>query len=283
MDPVACAGVPRELGEAMGRAARAELRAACSGRGTLARALDRLGRMEAGDARWWRDLRRHFPHQAEWLEGEARGAGLALPALVRAARAALDAPAHALVAIAREGEAGLVCPAPARATLRRVAPEGRFRSLELALPQLPTPWLGVNEAGLAVAAMPGSRTDGACAAPAALFARDCLERFESVGSALAWCLGRPAAPGASLLLADASGEVAGVELAPRERRVRRAERGLLVLGADPARVAVIEKQLADGGPETDALATALGVMRDLVDRADARGRRLSRGGAWQHL
>ncbi|HVH19188.1 MAG TPA: hypothetical protein VNF72_12875 [Myxococcota bacterium] len=241
MDPIDLEGVPRELGFAQGRAARAELQAICGPRDVLARALDGLGHMDAGSARWWRDLRRHFPHQAEWLEGAARGAGLPLPALARNARASLAAPQHALVAL-EDGEARLVCATPARASLRRVAPEGRFRSLELALPELPTPWLGVNAAGLAVAATPGALGVGTCAAPAAHFARDCLERFESVASALAWCLGRPAAPGAALLLADASGEIAGVELTAQGRRVRRPERGVLAFGVDPALATALEKE-----------------------------------------
>lgn len=241
MHPIDLEGVPRELGVALGRAARAELEAACGGRGALARALDGFGHMDAGSARWWRDLRRHFPHQAEWLEGAARGAGLPLPALARTARASLLGSPQPLVAL-EDGEARLACAVPARASLRRVAPEGRFRSLELALPELPTPWLGVNEAGLAVAATPGAGGGGACAAPAAHFARDCLERFESVASALAWCLGRPAAPGASLLLADAAGEIACVELAADGPRVRRPERGVLALGVAPGLAAAFEKE-----------------------------------------
>jgi hypothetical protein len=241
VDPIVLEGVPRELGFAQGRAARAALEAACGRRDVLARVLDALGSMNGDSARWWRDLRRHFPHQAEWLEGAARGAGLPLPALARTARASLVAPPQPLVAL-EDGEVRLVCAAPARASLRRVAPEGRFRSLELALPELPTPWLGVNEAGLAVAATPGALGASACAAPAAHFARDCLERFESVASALAWCLGRPAAAGAALLLADASGEIAGVELTAEGRRVRRPEDGVLALGCGRPLALALEKR-----------------------------------------
>ena len=282
-----CAGVPREQGFAQGRSARALLHARCAGGGAIARALDRLGRVDAESARWLRDLSRHFPHQAEWLEGLSRGAELALPALVRAARASLAEPPRALVACEGDGAALLACAAPAHAIARRVAPEGRFRSLELALPWLPAPWLGVNEAGLAVAATSGARAGAECAAPAALFARDCLERFESVGSALTWCLGRPAAPGAALLFADACGEIAGVELAAEGRRVRRPERGALLLGADPAQVAAFEKQLArgasDGAPPADSLASALAATPDAVACTDARRRRLWCGGEWQAL
>ena len=176
-------------------------------------------------------MRRHFPHQAEWLEGAARGAGLPLAWFVREAAARLAGPPQGLLAYEVDGAPVIACGPVSTAWLRRMHPEGRFRSVELAEPWLPSPWIGVNEAGLAVAACAGSRPDGLRRAPAALFARDCLERFDTVASALAWCLGRPAAPGGALLFADAAGEVAGVELLDGERRVRRPEVGKLALGA----------------------------------------------------
>ena len=277
-DAIRCAGVPREQGFAQGLASREALRERCAARGGIARVQDVLGLLDSASARWLRDLRRHFPHQGEWLEGAARGAGLALPALVRASRASLDSPPGVLVGCEGEGGARIGRALPAHTIVRRMEPEGRFRTLELALPWLPAPWLGVNEAGLAVAATSGARADGACAAPGTLFARDCLERFESVGSALAWCLGRPAAPGASLLFADASGEIAGVELAPTDRHVRRPERGVLVLGADAARAAAIEKRLAEGSRDALAFAQALGAQAGECASADPTDRRLMLAG-----
>lgn len=134
-----------------------------------------------------------------------------------------------------------------------------------------------------MAASPGALADAACAAPAPLFARDCLERFESVGSALSWCLGRPAAPGATLLFADAGGEIAGVELRADGRRVRRPERGALALGAEASAVAALEKRLAGGAPDPRAIAAALGAGIDAAAFADPRGRRLARGEAWEAL
>jgi len=279
-DAIRCAGVPREQGYAQGLVSRAQLHERCAARGALTRAQDALGLLDSASARWLRDLRRYFPHQGEWLEGAARGAGLALPALVRAAAASLgDSPRasqgyRALVACEGEAGARIGRALPAHTILRRMEPEGRFRTLELALPWLPAPWLGVNEAGLAVAATSGARADAGCAAPGTLFARDCLERFESVGSALAWCLGRPAAPGASLLFADASGEIACVELAPKDRRVRRPERGVLVVGAEAARAAAIEKRLAEGSRDALAFAQALGVEIDECAGADPAAHRL---------
>src|SRR5262249_54998797 len=115
------------------------------------------------------------------------------------------------------------------ARIRRVAPEGRFRSIEVALPAATTPVIGVNEAGLAVAVAEQRSLPGRFTPPIALFARDCLERFQRVGPARDWCLARPAAPGGSLLLADAHGELAGVYAGGPERRALRPH-GWLVLG-----------------------------------------------------
>jgi len=296
-EPLALEGVPRELGFEQGRAAQESLRRACAARGFLPDALERLGQLTQPRARWLRDVRRHFPHQAEWLEGAARGAGIPFAALVRAVRDALAEPLGALIAVAGAEQTLLARVAPSDAEVRRVAPEGRFRSLELARPLLPAPELGVNEAGLAVAASSGTASDARsaapaaryaapaarCAAPAALLARDCLERFESVASALAWCLGRPAAPGAALLFADASGEVAGVELEAGGRHVRRPEAGVLVLGVEAVRAARIAKQLGQCAADPRGLAEALAVDPAGCICADARGRRLSLGGAWLAL
>ncbi len=228
------------------------MRAASARGGVIARWRDRLpGEVEI--SRWQRDLRRYFPHQHEWLEGVARGAGVPDRALLRAAIAELARGHDALLIGAEgagregaDGKGGTVLwrtESPG-VVLRRVRPEGRFVSIELASPLLACPWIGLNEAGLAVAVTGGS-LPARCRAHAALLARDCLERFEAVESALVWCLGRPAAPGASILLADAQGELAGVELLASGRRVRRPEGGVLALGGP--RAAEVRKTLS-GGP-----------------------------------
>jgi hypothetical protein len=288
--PLALEGVPRELGYAQGRAARTSIRRACAGAGPVAETLARFGVLPRERARWLRDVRRHFPHQAEWLEGAARGAGVSLGSLVRAAADALSARDGAwsaadgtlsaldgtLLALARPGGAWLARGVASDAVLRRVAPEGRFRSLELARPLLPAPDLGVNEAGLAVAVRSGAAADPRCAAPAALLARDCLERFDSVSSALDWCLGRPAAPGAALLFADASGRLAGVLLAAHERRVLRPENGVLALGVDESALGALRARRAE--PAAPDLSAALGVAPGGYALADPARRALQLAG-----
>jgi hypothetical protein len=246
---IECAGAPRDLGLDQAASARAAVRAASARGGVIARWRDRLpGEVEI--SRWQRDLRRYFPHQHEWLEGVARGSGVPDRALLRAAIAELARGQDALLIGAEgagrdgaEGEGGTVLwrtESPG-VVLRRVRPEGRFVSIELASPLLACPWIGLNEAGLAVAVTGGSQP-GRCRAHAALLARDCLERFEAVESALVWCLSRPVAPGASILLADALGEIAGVELHASGRRVRRPEGGVLTLGGP--RTAEVRKALS---------------------------------------
>jgi len=229
-DPVSCEGAPRDLGRAQGVASRAVVRSEARADTSLRHWLDRLGLGDAATSRWRRDLRRYFPHQHEWQEGVARAAGVPDRALLRAAIAALEQERRAVLVGRETGAGPLLLRTPAAGSeLRRVRPEGRFASIELASPLLATPWIGVNEAGLGVA-VSGGHQPGPCRAHAALLARDCLERFESVESALAWCTGRPAAPGAAILLADATGELAGIELTPTGRLLRRPENGELVLG-----------------------------------------------------
>lgn len=271
---VECEGAPRDLGRDQAAAATRAIRAAVAAGSTLSRLRDRFGIGDAHTMRWRRDARRYFPHQHEWLEGVARGAGVPDRALWRAAIAELERERDALL-VGAEGVA-LWRSEPDGAQLRRVRPEGRFVSIELASPLLASPWIGINEAGLAVATSGGARP-GACRAHAALLARDCLERFEAVESALAWCLGRPAAPGAAILLADSAGELAGVELSAPGRRVRRPEAGILVLGG--RRVAELGKQLSGVPLELSALDAALArVLGDAPPRVDLSARSLRAAG-----
>jgi hypothetical protein len=278
---VECSGAPRDLGRDLGCALRAEVRAAVSEQGTLRGLLASL-RESAATTRMLRDLRRYFPHQSEWLEGLALSSGVALRVLVRALAVSCAPGAPQGVAIgAVSGTAIAVASAvPRGAVWRRVAPEGRFRSLEVALPTAIAPVIGVNEAGLAVAVAEQRSLPGRFAPPLALFARDCLERFERVEPALDWCLARPAAPGGSLLLADAHGELAGVYAGGPERRALRppswlvlGDAGLELAKAEPLSAGQLEPALAN------ALASLPGAGLAVI--ADPIGCRLRAGdGEW---
>ncbi len=278
---IECSGAPRDLGRDLGGALRAEVRAAVSEQATLRGLLASL-RQSGATARLHRDLRRYFPHQSEWLEGIAIGSDVALRGLVRAlAVSCAPAAPQGVAAGAVAGTAvGIASAVPRGARWRRVAPEGRLRSLEVALPAASSPVIGVNEAGLAVAVAEQRALPGRFAPPLALFARDCLERFERVDPALDWCLSRPAAPGGSLLLADARGELAGVYAGGPERRALRPP-SWLVLG--DAGLELSKAELLALGELEPALENALAALSGagLAVIADPANRCLrAAGGEW---
>ena len=280
---VECEGAPRDLGGAQGRACRDALRA--QSRGAQPRSV-RAGRPSSAAA--LRDVRRHFPHQAEQLEGIARGAGLSLRRIGRVMLDTLNGAARGPALALARGDAPLVARAcPDAALLRRSRPEGRFQSIELTLAPLTTALIGVNERGLALACATGPLEAGTCAAPAALLARDCLERFAEVEAALEWCTHRPAARCAAILMADAHGKVAGVQIAHGARRTLRPEGGLLrVREASRVETKPLETLGAGGLDAPDGIAAAFGPEAAALAWADPVGRRIRTPGpaaAWVGL
>jgi hypothetical protein len=272
---ILCAGAPRDLGLDQGRVARAAIRGA---------APTALARRVA------RDLERFFPHHAERLQGLALGAGVAELGLF-APLADLLAGEGGL-AVAAHGASGPLLArslptAPAALVLRESAPDNDYRSLELAPAASVTAFIGVNEHGLAATATalpaPDSSLDG-CAAPAQLLVQDVLQRFDSAEKAADWALRRPAGGHASLLLADAGGNVRAVEVEGRTRRPLGAgEPALVGVGHAPAR-AGLEKALAESrAVDAESLARLLAdaAQSTVVAVADPSGRRLglARAGA----
>jgi len=265
---VSCDGAPRDLGLDQGQALRAAVRAALAQLSVA----ERLGLARGLAARSERDALRYFPHMSERLAGLARGAGVSRRALaallareIGPAGAAAGARALAL-APERTGAGALLArglprpPGGAHWIVRRSAPEHDWRSVEVALPALVPALAGVNERGLAVAALafPASGAElAACAAPALLLAQDCLQRCDGVQKAIEWCERRPAGGRAALSFADATGELAEVALAGAERRVRRARDGVLASAADPAAIAELEKACAAEGALAPARFAAL--------------------------
>jgi len=250
-----CEGAPRDLGLDQGMAVRDELRRYAASLGlelpsdeevssgglglaSLERLASGLGaalrarRRESGRdrgrpgaaSRIGRDLARHFPQLAERCEGLARGGRVPAAALLAACVDELgrDAGDGALLELPGRATPLLVRALPAAPLLwRRSRPENGLRSLELVSAAGLGAVAGVNEAGLAIAwAARGARLAPAfaarCAAPATLLVQECLQRFESVPGAAAWCSDRPglggdpAGEGIELVLADAAGDVAGV-------------------------------------------------------------------------
>ena len=281
---VRCAGAPRDLGLDQGRAARAAIRAACPPR--LAARLREL--LAGGGVRGGaRDLERFFPHHAERMQGLSLGAGVAAAALLEQLEALLagDGGLAAAVSSARAPGAlvarSLFGSADAF-VIRESAPDNDYRSLELASAMSPAAFIGVNEHGLAATATalpaPAASLEG-CAAPAQLLVQDVLQRFDTVEKAADWALRRPAGGHASVLLADASGRIAAVEIDGRTRRVSEAGATLLVgLGptaaTDALEKALVEAQRLDAEPVARHLADALAPRTALLVLADPFRRRL---------
>ena len=254
---LACEGAPRDLGRDQGRTCAAALRARFAALPLARRLALRLGAGGAGAL--GRELARHFPRQAETLAGIAAAAGVPAAFLL----ACLDAEREAAVALACEGPRALVLrPIAGEWVVRERRPEGGFRSVEITRPWLAHALVGVNEAGLAAAvAIPlGARAAGLPSAP---LAEDCLERFAALEPALEWCLCRPAGREAALVLADARGEVAAVEVAAGGRRVLRPADGWLAAGGSPSGRGDLAKRLRERAPADPALACADPAARSL--------------------
>lgn len=238
---IACEGAPRDLGFDQGRACRDELRRAFGQQPARRRWRQRLGVATARTAPLVRDLRRHFPQHSEFLEGLAHGTGL--PYAWFAERLARELGSEQPTAVGRAAAlalgpglanqgSGLARSFACAPLVRRSRPDGGFAAVELTLPWLSAALAGVNEGGLAAlsVACGGASAAGGCAAPAPLLAQDCLARFETVGGAVDWCSGRPAGGRARILLADACGEIAAVDIDGAVRRRPDPEGGLIVAG-----------------------------------------------------
>jgi hypothetical protein len=268
---IECAGHPRDMGEAQGRAAR----------GAIRRELTRVG-LPLRRSRWpslrplatgpvrgagaGREFLRHFAHQAERLEGLAYGADVPIDSIlelhlrVRAGgeEGGLLSRRASVRARTVGGEGGgkraLLERSMPRASddevgwlLRESRPAVGFRSIEVGLPWLVPAVAGVNEGGLAVVAGPilWGRPGREGSPPSALLVQECLQRFGDVDGALDWCRKRPVEGEQSFVLADARGTVATVVSSGRERRVQSGEGELFLEGGEPAVSGADDESAAD--------------------------------------
>jgi len=254
-----CEGAPRDLGLDQGEACAEALR-------TLSDSL--LG--PPAPRRLLRDLQRPFPQLAERLEGVGRGARLPVRVLLRALARELGAassgehPATCAAALWGLGPArtgwGATLAWSARPTagpwrVRQSRPENGLPSLEIVAPWLPGGVAGVNAAGLAIACttLEVPVAPQPFAAPAFLLVQECLQRFESVEGAEEWCTHRPAGGCATILLADAAGELLGVQVTDPERARLRPEDGILVSSETPVhRAEMAAKAMATPGHDRSA-------------------------------
>ncbi len=258
--PVDCSGDHRAMGQVQGAACRAELgrieqvllAIALPGQGRLAAALERvspsltgaLGRV--GRRLMTRDFVRAYPEHLERMIGIAEGGAVPVHLLFVAPmveltlnRGAYTMPppgACTAVAVTRgrsaTGEALIAknfdYPPASNAMhlTRRSRPRAgrRAGSLEVTKAPLPGCHDGVNEHGLAVAYNYGHfRGRSRARISITVLVQELLETCRSVGEALAMLRDRPRAGGALLMLADAGGDIASVELAPDFFSVRRGD------------------------------------------------------------
>ena len=253
---IECEGAPRDLGFDQGTHCRAALNAAYRSQSRWQRARFRL-LPESDSCRQVRlEIRRFYPQQAEMMEAMARASRVPVSWLIAVLagdrRSAPPADALVLAAASAVTDRGglLARSLPADAILRRSRPESGFRSIELTQPWRIAPLAGVNEAGLAVACLPnsGGVAGSQDAAPAALLAHDCLRRFDSLDGAIDWLLVRPGGGKSMLVLADHSGEIAGVSVDGDERKLFRPADGLIIQTGGHARQAEFEKGLRAASP-----------------------------------
>jgi len=248
---VLCSGAPRDLGLDQGLRFREVIRAEVwrlRGKWTWRLRAPLAGR-DPEAARLARDTARFFPHLAERAQGIARGARVSTAELATLLACECSRESETLVG-ARAETAGsgasiaLLTGREAPLFVRRSEPESGYRSLEIGIPWRASALAGVNERGLAVAGSPlafSSAPLPTCAAPAVLLVQDCLQRFDRVEKALEWCECRPAGGSASILMADARGTLARVDLAGGRRRIHRELDGILLCGGEPNRLASVEK------------------------------------------
>ena len=269
-----CSGAPRDLGFDQGRACRRILRegVAQAGLRTARRRLPNLRPWSSGPilgAGLGREIIRHYPHISERMAGLALGADLPLESLVSymEARTRSDSPVRRPArALAAAGSAPWLvreCPSSSGTsqswTLRRSQPEVGFASVEVTVPWLASAVAGVNQAGLAAAIVVNDATamkmDKGQGAIALLLIQECLQQFASLESCLDWCRKRPSACDARVLFADASGEIASIEMDRRERRVVRSQEGMLAEGiaGDALAAPAAEAGTVAGMPDWDSL------------------------------
>ncbi|MBI5201569.1 MAG: hypothetical protein HY925_08305 [Elusimicrobia bacterium] len=250
-----CSGSPYELGLAQGRALAAHIKATRKDLSKLE--LFRLSQpwwLPYGVYRGLaerrarklleRPLRRDHPKGAERLSGIAAGAGLTLDSVIllnafesfmSAARERCTLPSPAACsAIALRGartESGepvitrlfdYIPLAQPYFTVRETRPEGGFRSLDFTVAPLAGAVDGINERGLAITYNYAyTQDEGRPTGPISLAISEALERCGTVAEAASLISSRGRWGGGILMLADAGGDIASLELSSTAAKLRR--------------------------------------------------------------
>jgi isopenicillin-N N-acyltransferase-like protein len=193
-------------------------------------------------------LRQHAPEVLEQLAGLAEGAGVPLRAiclmnvleavLSSAQEAALPVPAGGCSAVAVRGSRSATGEAILAQnfdylpliqpfyTVRDNRPQGQLRSLDFTIAPLCGTVDGMNERGLCIVYNYAYAVDAAPPAPTiSLAIAEALRRFGTVAEAVEWIASRPRTGAGILMLADAAGDIASLELSNTRSHLRRPEGG----------------------------------------------------------
>ena len=197
-------------------------------------------------------LRRDFPEAAERLSGIAIGAGVDLRTihLFTAIEAAMSERNDSTTVPALGGCSAIAVrramsasgePIIARNfdylsdvrplySIRKTLPSQGLRSLDFTMAPFAGTVDGVNENGLCITYNYAYTTDTEIAsAPISIVVAEALQRCSTVREAIAWVHSRPRWGGGILMLADADGEIASLELSSTRAEARIARQGQDVL------------------------------------------------------
>jgi hypothetical protein len=279
MDPfIECVGDPRAMGHCQGLAHRAVIQQHIVAAGgklgrsrwpTLA-ALTSGADLSRGTGR---EVIRHYTHLAERMAGIARNADVSFSSLMELFNRSTSgaAPEEELVAAAvavgartsEDANGDLLVMRTLSGSslehspwvLRRSRPEVGFASAEITLPWLATAIAGINAAGVAVAMAPRASSYGGgvnagavnprSAPHAVLLVQECLQRFEDLSGCLDWCRKRPRSGNVSLIIADAAGHLARIEVEGIECKIAELDCDFVLDGAQPKVDEALRRRFSD--------------------------------------
>ena len=251
---VVCLGSPREMGHTQGVALARKIHAVCQDLANLeAFRLQQPWWLPYSAYRWlagqraWRfldrPLARDYPAMHQRLAGIAEGAGISLksvslcnalePLLSSVGGCTVYPGACSAVAVrGRRSATGepiiaknfdflpLIQP---YYLVRESRPHGRRRAGEFTTAPFAGAYDGINEDGLCITYNYAFTTDTPTGTPApiSMAIAEALERCGTVSEATAWIASRPRWGGGLLMLADATGDIASLELSSTRSQVRR--------------------------------------------------------------
>jgi len=193
-----------------------------------------------------RDLSEYYPRQKERLEGIAKGAGIGEHLLFLA----LSAETYMAAADYRLGSCTAAGITPERSALGEPIVIKNFdhpeffqpyyvsrlnrsaetaSTLDVTIAPLAGCHDGINEHGLCISCNYGHGTDlPTCNVPVSILVQEALENCATTQEAVSFLCAGKRSVGAILLVADAAGEMATVELSPNFSGVREPEGGVLI-------------------------------------------------------